>query len=139
MKKYSKQREWILKSLKQRTDHPTAEMLYSDLKKEVPEIGIATIYRNVNELVEEGDIIRIKSRSGKDRYDGNTMPHIHFECDSCLEIEDIFLYEEAIQQLDNEMKKLVKEIGAEATASSIIIKGYCKNCQLSKQKNKEEA
>lgn len=132
MKKYSKQREWIVKSLKQRSDHPTAEMLYSDLKKQVPEIGIATIYRNLNELVEEGEIIRIKSRSGKDRYDGNTMPHIHFECDVCMEIQDIFLQEEKIKMLDNEMKSLVKKINAELTSSSIILKGICKKCNNQK-------
>ena len=41
MKKYSRQRELILNSLKSRMDHPTAEILYADLKKQMPEIGIA--------------------------------------------------------------------------------------------------
>lgn len=129
MKKYSRQREIILKSLKERTDHPTAEMLYIDLKKQIPEIGIATIYRNLNELCEEGSIIRIKSHAGKDRYDGNVLPHIHFECNQCLEIEDIFLYEEKMKELDNEIKKLGKMIHADVTSSSIILKGNCKHCK----------
>lgn len=132
MKKYSRQREGLLKSLKERTDHPTAEMLYIDLKRQIPEIGIATIYRNLADLCEEGFIIRIKSHSGKDRYDGNILPHIHFECNKCLEIEDIFLYEEEIKKLDNEIKEVTKTIEAEATHSTIMINGVCKHCKQSK-------
>ena len=61
MKKYSKQRELILDSLRKRKDHPTAERLYLDLKNEMPELGIATVYRNLSDLCEEGKIIRIKN------------------------------------------------------------------------------
>ena len=46
MKKYSRQRELILNSLRNRTDHPTADVLYKDLKNDMPAIGIATVYRN---------------------------------------------------------------------------------------------
>ena len=80
MKKYSRQRELILQSLKNRMDHPTAEMLYTDLKEQMPEIGIATIYRNLSDLCEAGEIIKIKSQIGPDRFDGNKKEHIHFEC-----------------------------------------------------------
>ena len=62
MKKYSKQRELILDSLKNRTDHPTAETLYRDLKDKMPEIGIATVYRNLSTLCEEGKINKLKSK-----------------------------------------------------------------------------
>lgn len=133
MKKYSRQRELIIKSLQARTDHPTAEMLYEDLKKEIPEIGIATIYRNLAELCEEGTIVKIKSHGGKDRYDGNIMPHIHFECNNCFEIEDIFLYEEDIKKFDNEIKKIANKIKAEPTSSQVMIKGLCKNCKKMKE------
>ena len=80
MKKYSRQRELVLNSLRNRTDHPTAEILYNDLKNEMPGIGIATIYRNLAELCESGSITKIKSNTGADRYDGKIEPHIHFEC-----------------------------------------------------------
>ena len=50
MRKYSKQRELILNSLRNRKDHPTAEKLYLDLKNEMPELGIATVYRNLSDL-----------------------------------------------------------------------------------------
>ena len=71
MKKFSKQRELILNSLKSRKDHPTAETLFWDLKKEMPNLGIATIYRNLQNLYKEGEIAKIKTKDGIDRYDGN--------------------------------------------------------------------
>lgn len=135
MKKFSKQRELILESLKNRTDHPTAEKLFMDLKKEMPDLGIATVYRNLTDLCEEGAIIKIKARSGPDRYDGNTMPHIHFTCRNCGDIQDIFLYELQIKRLDNEMKKLATEIEAETTGSTIELVGFCKRCKKAVKKN----
>lgn len=133
MKKYSRQRELILTSLKDRTDHPTAEMLYTDLKQELPGIGIATIYRNLADLAKAGEIIKIKTRLGKDRYDGNIHPHIHFECEQCYSIEDIFLEEKESNIFDNEIKKISNMIEAEPTTSYTLIHGYCKECKNHKE------
>lgn len=129
MKKYSKQRELILNSLRNRKDHPTAEKLYLDLKNEMPELGIATVYRNLSDLCEEGKIIRIKTASGPDKFDGNTMPHIHFECKECGDIIDIVLFENQVKQLDNDLKSFAKQINAEVEDSEITITGFCKKCK----------
>ncbi len=56
MKKYSKQRELILDSLRKRKDHPTAEKALFGFKNEMPELGIATVYRNLSDLCEEGKL-----------------------------------------------------------------------------------
>lgn len=128
MKKYSKQRELIINSLKKRKDHPTAEELFLDLKKNMPEIGIATVYRNLQSLYQSGEIIKIKTKDGVDRYDGNIKPHIHFECLKCGKVSDISLEDEQMNKLDNDMKKLANEIGASKEKFSIIIIGVCKNC-----------
>ena len=129
MKKYSRQREVILKSLKNRMDHPTAEILYQDVKQQLPAIGIATIYRNLSELCQEGKITKIKSSLGKERYDGNLHPHIHLECSQCGKMEDIFLKGEDQENLDNEIKKFADQIQAEVLGSSIILSGICKACR----------
>ena len=129
MKKYSKQRELILNSLRNRKDHPTAEKLYLDLKNEMPELGIATVYRNLSDLCEEGKIIRIKTASSQDKFDGNTMPHIHFECKECGDIIDIVLFENQVKQLDNDLKIFAKQINAEVEDSEITITGLCKKCK----------
>ena len=126
MKKYSRQRELILNSLQNRCDHPTAEMLYLDLKKEMPNIGIATVYRNLLEMFEEGKILKLKSESGPDRFDGNVKPHIHFTCNKCKKVYDIF-YDN--NKIDEEFEKLASTIGAISESSQIAIQGTCKECK----------
>lgn len=129
MKKYSKQREIIINSLKNRKDHPTTEELFLDLKNKMPEIGIATVYRNLQNLYQNGEIIKIKTKMGTDRYDGNIEPHIHFECVKCGRVSDIFLENEQMNKLDSDMKTLAEKIEAHQECFSIIINGVCKNCK----------
>jgi len=129
MKKYSKQREVILESLKKRKDHPTAEKLFMDLKTELPELGIATVYRNLTELCEEGIITKIKSKNGPDRYDGNELPHIHFECKRCGDFIDIYLTELQIKKMHSSIKRLTEEIEANYDTSEIYLTGQCRRCR----------
>lgn len=139
MKKFSRQRELILSSLKQRTDHPTAEKLYADLKKEMPEIGIATVYRNLSELWEEGKVLKIKQKLGPDRFDGNTVAHIHFTCEKCGELYDIFLPPEQIRRWNDEMGKIASNaIMADVSDCIITLEGICHNCKEQKEGRKKD-
>ena len=131
MKKYSKQRQLIIESLKSRRDHPTAEKLFIDLKEQMPELGIATVYRNLTELYEEGIITKIKSKAGADRYDANEIPHIHFECKKCGSIEDMYLEKEAINQIEKITKQLAKEKELKCEEVAIYLNGLCKKCSKS--------
>lgn len=129
MKKYSKQRELILQSLKNRIDHPTAEMLYYDIKNQMPEIGIATIYRNLSDLCKMGEVQKIKPKIGPDRFDGNKEEHIHFECTQCHDIMDISIRENQTKKIDNEIKRLSENIDAECKSANIWLYGLCKKCK----------
>ena len=129
MERYSKQRELILSSLKQRTDHPTAEKLYMDLKSEMPDLGIATVYRNLSVLCESGDISKIKLGQGSDRYDGKIEPHIHFMCSKCSEIIDIELNDELMQSIDNDINMKLEKLEAKIEVCSINTFGRCSNCK----------
>lgn len=129
MKKYSKQRQLVYESLKTRKDHPTVEMIYQDLKKENPSIGIATVYRNVSELCEDGKVKRIKTKDASDRYDGNDMKHIHMECNNCHEIFDIKLDDTEDKNLDNEFNKMLKSIDAQLLDHEIWLTGLCAKCK----------
>ena len=83
MIKYSRQRESIVNFLASRTDHPTAETIYQNIKKEFPNISLGTVYRNLSLLEEIGEIIKISTGVGPDHYDYNTAPHYHFICRGC--------------------------------------------------------
>ena len=130
MERYSKQRELILNVLKSRNDHPTAEMLYNDILKVMPTIGIATVYRNLSALCESGQILKIETKQGEsDRFDGNIKPHLHFQCLECNAIQDIFLNDKENIELKDKLKEFANIINAEITDSKILLKGRCENCK----------
>ncbi len=83
MPKYSRQREAIREFLAARYDHPTAETVYRNLREEFPNISLGTVYRNLTLLTELGEIRKLSTGAGPDRFDGNTSPHYHFICNGC--------------------------------------------------------
>ena len=75
--KRSKQRESIKAFLATRTDHPTADTIYMNIRQEFPNISLGTVYRNLNLLANIGEAIKITTPDGADRFDGNVKPHCH--------------------------------------------------------------
>lgn len=89
MLKYSRQRESIKNFLMQRCDHPTAETIYLGIKEEFPNISLGTVYRNLSLLADIGEILKISTNNGPDRFDGNICPHYHFFCKECGQVLDL--------------------------------------------------
>lgn len=86
---YSRQREAIVLNLRQRTDHPTAEMIYTDIRMQFPKLSLGTVYRNLTLLSDRGDITRLSALDGADRFDARTDRHDHFVCHSCGAVLDL--------------------------------------------------
>ena len=87
--KYSRQREAIKNFLMTRKDHPTAEMVYSNVQKIYPNISLGTVYRNLTLLSEMGEIQKLHLEDGIDHFDADTRPHNHFLCTECGTVLDI--------------------------------------------------
>ncbi|MCR1840249.1 Fur family transcriptional regulator [Murimonas intestini] len=87
--KYSKQRESIKEFLASRTDHPTADTVYMNIRETFPNISLGTVYRNLSLLSDIGEIMKITTGDGADRFDGNTTPHNHFVCTECHSVIDL--------------------------------------------------
>ena len=87
--KYSRQRESIKANLMSRRDHPTADALYASIREKFPNISLGTVYRNLNLLVETGEILKLTCGNGPDHYDGNVTPHYHFVCRDCGQVYDM--------------------------------------------------
>ena len=121
-RKYSRQREAILQLLKSRTDHPTAETLYFDMKKKIPDISLATVYRNLKLLSEEGDILKLTLETS-DRFDGNPNPHYHFYCLKCKHVSD--LDETYNESLNNDFNKDGKYM---IYGHNLYFYGICDHC-----------
>ncbi|NLM98203.1 MAG: transcriptional repressor [Halanaerobiaceae bacterium] len=85
----SKQRKVILEVLRNTKAHPTADWIYEQVKKEIPNISLGTIYRNLNLLYERGEISVLNFGSSYSRFDGNPEHHYHFKCKNCENIFDL--------------------------------------------------
>lgn len=86
--KYSRQREEIKAYLCSRKDHPTADNVYTAMRKLLPNISLGTVYRNLTLLAERGEITRLRIGDGIDHFDYDTSPHYHFVCKKCGSITD---------------------------------------------------
>ncbi len=87
--KFSRQRESIKSCLMARNDHPTADAIYASIREEFPNISLGTVYRNLNLLVDLGEVRRLRCDNGPDHFDGDTSPHYHFICRKCGRVMDM--------------------------------------------------
>ncbi|MFH1448666.1 MAG: transcriptional repressor [Candidatus Micrarchaeota archaeon] len=102
--------------------HPSAENVYEAVKKEIPSITLATVYRNLNKLSRNGDVLKLEV-NGEYRFDGDVGMHQHCVCKSCGKIIDIS--NERISK--NAMKNFNYEEFT-ATSVSIMFRGLCDKC-----------
>ncbi|HJC06118.1 MAG TPA: transcriptional repressor [Candidatus Enterocloster excrementipullorum] len=124
--KYSRQRESIKASLMCRHDHPTADALYASIREEFPNISLGTVYRNLNLLVETGEIRRISCGDGADHFDGNTDEHYHFMCRECGRIYDMQLEAAAaLRELDSTAQGYAPGV---IDSHSVMFFGRCQDC-----------
>ena len=89
----TKQRSLILEIVNNSYEHLSAEKIYDIAKKEMPNISLGTVYRNLNLLFENGNIRKIKSDDNIDHYDNLKNEHNHFICCKCNKIYDVFEHE----------------------------------------------
>lgn len=121
--KYSRQREAIKDYLSSTYDHPTADTVYMMVKQEFPNISLGTVYRNLNLLADLGEVQKISTAIGGDRFDGHTEPHYHFCCTHCGRVLD----------MDMEQLQFVNETASEhfqgtIESHSMMFYGKCPDC-----------
>lgn len=127
MMKKSRQRDAILANLKNRCDHPTADMIYMDIRKEIPNISLGTVYRNLSLLADHGMIHRFSVDGKAERFDGLTGNHYHFVCQECGEIYDLDLPE---MTLVNETAQ--KVCNGQILRHTTNFFGVCNDCMSKK-------
>ena len=70
-------------------EHPSAEMIYNDLKGDNPNLSLGTVYRNLTLLSDLGEILRLHLSDGVDHFDADTSLHYHFICKDCGSVIDL--------------------------------------------------
>lgn len=106
-------------------EHPTAEMLFSQLKEQYPQLSLATVYRNLQVLTQEGLAIKVAHVDGQERYDGRVEPHAHLVCRGCTRVVDL--------EIDEDMEGIM-EIAADSGSFTpesfqLSITGLCQQCR----------
>jgi len=124
MKHYSRQREAILNVLRSTNTHPTAGWIYEKVREQIPNISLGTVYRNLTELSQSGEILSIDVRDGQEHYDGDNSPHLHLRCENCNSLSDVVLR-------DDPMGHIAIENGFTPAVSVYVVYGICKNCAKS--------
>ena len=127
MEKTTKQfrkRNAILAYLRQTEDHPSAEMVYNQLKPEIPDLSLGTVYRNLSMFKTNGEIISIGTVNGVERFDGNTNPHVHFVCNGCERVSDLMTIA-VPEELNQEVTGLTK---GQIDMCHLTFVGKCSEC-----------
>ena len=115
----------LLKLLSVSEDHPNATHLYERLRQQFPTISLATVYKTLALLKEEGEVLEIDLHADS-HYDGNKpYPHPHLVCRKCHRIID----GEDIQQLEQLEKEINQAYSFQVTQAQLVFYGYCLDCQ----------
>ena len=104
--------------------HPSANMIYNDLKPSIPKLSLGTVYTNLKLFEDLGQVIRVANVNGFERYDADTSEHVHFVCDECGAVIDIM-------DADSKKAKKACQAGqAKIKNIQIVLHGTCERCSV---------
>ena len=125
-----RKRNAILECLMASKAHPSAESIYTQLKTQIPDLSLGTVYRNLHLFKEQGLAISVATVQGVERFDGNTAPHVHFICNDCAAVIDL----EDMKVPQALTAAAEKSVGGKVAECQLSFTGTCKNC-MNKLKN----
>ena len=123
MPRDSKQKKAILSVLRSTTSHPSADRVYEEVRKLIPNISLGTVYRNLNVLKDNGIILEISLAGTSTRYDAHTSNHYHFRCMRCGSVSDV---DEPVNHALN--AKVGGKNGSIILGHRLEFYGFCQNC-----------
>jgi Fe2+ or Zn2+ uptake regulation protein len=124
VRRKTRQKEIALRILEGTNKHPTADWIYEQARKLVPQISKGTVYRNLAVLLEEGKISKLDLKGAVSRYEIKQKAHYHFRCEQCGQVIDL----ECPVRVDiNRMMQ--KETGLKIFSHQLEFRGICRECQ----------
>lgn len=122
-KRTTRQLEQVFKAVQGDHSHPFVHEIYRRVHRRLPRISLATVYRNLHSLVEDGKIRSLLLDEGGARFDPETSQHDHFVCERCGRVVDLFL--RGARALD--LSSLAKQ-GYVVTTHTLTVHGICQCC-----------
>ena len=105
-------------------------MVFNQLKPEIPDLSLGTVYRNLSMFKTNGEIISIGTVNGVERFDGNTNPHVHFVCNGCEKVTDLMTIA-VPEELNQEVTGLT---GGQIDMCHLTFIGQCSQCKKKSEK-----
>ena len=122
--KHFRKRDAILTYLRGTTAHPSAETVYADLKQQIPDLSLGTVYRNLSLFKEQGLIAGVATVKGVERFDGNADPHVHCICTECGAVIDM-----PQLKIPGQLRKNAEQqIGGTIDQCQLSFTGLCRDC-----------
>lgn len=118
------QKELVLSAVRSMKRHVTADEVYAFIITNHPSVGKGTVYRNLNNLAQEGAILKVEIPDGPDRFDFTIEEHYHVRCVECGEVFDVDM--DVLQDLT---KQIRNTHGIQFLDYDILFKGVCQKCQ----------
>ena len=133
--KQFRKRNAILAYLRGTTAHPSAEMVFTELKQQIPDLSMGTVYRNLSLFKQQGLVTSVATVKGVERFDGNTQPHVHFICSECDAVIDLM-----DMQVPDSLKEVAESCcGGQVAGCQLSFTGHCRSCSEYKCKGGESA
>lgn len=122
--RFTEQRAAVYRYLAATDVHPTADEVFSAVRRGLPGISLATVYKSLETLVGCGLAVKLTYADESARYDGRTDPHHHARCVSCGAVTDIpgQIPEREIESLRGRAQ------GFTITGYRLELAGYCSDC-----------
>ena len=117
------QQQAIFQLVKRSQKHLTADDVYAEVRRTLPRISLATVYRNLEKLVDAGLIGRVSIR-GVYYFELNTEAHYHVICLSCKRVEDV-----GSSQATYIESFFARDTGYILTGHELVLHGVCPVCQ----------
>ena len=124
IKRNTIQRSLVLEAVNKLKCHATADEVYQMVAQEHPTISKGTVYRNLHQLAESGEIRKIEVPGSADRFDHRCHDHYHVRCTKCGKVFDVNM--DYIADLE---KNIRDTHGFEFTGHDLVFRGLCPDCR----------
>ncbi len=108
-------------------NHPTALEIYEEVKRVRPRMGLASVYRILHHLVEQGYVKEVGRSEEGYRYDGNVSRHDHVVCTDCGALLDMPVEVRIPQEV---LQAAARAAGVELESYEVRLYGRCSACRL---------
>ena len=123
--KHFKKRDAILSCVKCTKVHPSADWVFAQLKPDITNLSLGTVYRNLALFKEQGLIMSLGTVKGIERFDGNVDPHVHFICNECGGILDL----ESVEVPKSLAETIAQDNDLFVNNCTLTFTGLCSKCK----------